>query len=129
MIAHLFRRRGRLHFSGYLACGLPEHEPLALFVDVGRDFILVGDHFETLYLTGSGPAHFAEFSPDAFAFAARLGYFRFKVLVDRPSVDLGPRLSRRERVDRELAAKASDELATPLDTGPDPTTEDSTNAD
>jgi hypothetical protein len=102
-VAHLFIDRGRLAFSGYNASGDPRHQPYALVVDVGRGFQLVDDG--DLYLSGPGRGQFEVFSPDAFAIAARLGYFGFKVAFDHeaPSrkrdkeAQANRRLGRRER--------------------------------
>lgn len=85
MISHMFKKAGRLHFSGYNACGDPfegagfrttrKPRPFDAIVDVGRDFILVEPSY--LYIIGPGPQQFTTWTADELFAAAKNGWFGF----------------------------------------------------
>lgn len=92
MIANLFKKAGRLRFSGYNACGdqfegagLRTTKKRRLFdvvIDVGRDFVLI-EPDGILYITGPGPQQFTTWTPGELMAAARKGWFGFAVLTAR----------------------------------------------
>lgn len=92
MIAHIFKKAGRFHFSGYNACGDPfegagfrssrKPRPFDAVVDVGSEFVLV-EPDGALYITGPGPQQFSTWTPGELMVAAKKGWFGFVTLTAR----------------------------------------------